>query len=491
MSRILYTNRQIRELERIASERFNIAPAALMQRAGEAALMALCKHFPRAQKIIVVCGAGNNAGDGYVLATLAAQQGLQVKVAYLTPPAELTGIAADAAQACQHAGVATVPFTVAEIDSADLIVDAILGTGLSRDVDGVWRKTIAEINQANIPVMALDVPSGMNVDTGCCMGIATQAQLTITFIGLKPGLLTGHGPAYCGKVICDDLTIPEAAFTEVQCVGETITATDIAKVLTPRRRDTYKSQCGHVLVIGGDYGMAGAVRMSAEAAARVGAGLVSVATHPEHMDIVNNGRPELMCREVAAKADLYGLLAKVDVVILGPGLGRSSWGRELFDAVMMSRLPMVIDADGLNLLAEKKQHRDHWILTPHAGEAARLLRYSAKRVQADRFAAIAELQHHYGGVSVLKGSGSLIRGLEDKTYLCRAGNPGMATGGMGDVLSGVIGGLLAQGLTPLDAARAGVWVHATAADQAVAKQGERGLLATDLMPYIRHLVNPS
>jgi NAD(P)H-hydrate epimerase len=244
-----------------------------------------------------------------------------------------------------------------------------------------------------------------------------------------------------------------------------------------------------VLVVGGNSGMTGAVRMASEAAARSGAGLVSVATRPEHALLVNVNQPELMCHGISQKSDLLPLLDKADVVALGPGLGQDDWARMLFDTVMQSNVPLILDADGLNLLAAQPRERANWVLTPHPGEAARLLNGSVQDVQNDRFYAAEQIRQRYGAICVLKGCGTLICSGEGDIHLCDAGNPGMASGGMGDILTGIIAALAGQSRNLATAAAAGVYVHARAADLA-ASEGERGLLATDLYAHIRRLINP-
>lgn len=266
----------------------------------------------------------------------------------------------------------------------------------------------------------------------------------------------------------------------------------VRRLLPKRRRDASKGDYGHVLVVGGDYGMGGAVRMAAEAAIRVGAGLVSVATRPEHTSIVSSCRPEIMCHKIETPLDLEHLISRASVLVMGPGLGKSEWSQALFNKLRNTSLPKILDADALNLLADSHQHNDQWILTPHPGEAARLLKCTVAEIQKDRLLAVKKLQAQYGGVIVLKGAGTLIQeGQEEVPLLCTAGNPGMASGGMGDILSGVIGGLLAQKLSLLDAAGVGVLIHSLAADKAVEQGGERGLLACDLLPYLRKLANPT
>lgn len=260
------------------------------------------------------------------------------------------------------------------------------------------------------------------------------------------------------------------------------------RALPARAKDAYKGDFGHVLVIGGNVGMGGAARLAAEAALRVGAGLVSVATRAAHVPAFIAARPEAMCHGVEEGADIAKLLARATVLLLGPGLGQDAWARNLYDQALASPLPKVVDADALNLLAQHPIHQDNWVLTPHAGEAARLLETSTHEIQADRFAAARALQQRYGGVVVLKGAGSIVQGAET-THICTAGNPGMASGGMGDVLGGVIAGLIAQNIPPDEAAQRGVLCHAMAGDLALAEGGERGLLASDLMLYLRKLMN--
>lgn len=264
---------------------------------------------------------------------------------------------------------------------------------------------------------------------------------------------------------------------------------DFAKYLKPRNKESSKGDFGHVLIVGGDYGFSGAVRMAGEAALRVGAGLVSVATRPEHALALNIARPELMCHAIATATELEPLLSKASTVVIGPGMGRSAWAQKLLYLVLKTeKNVVVVDADGLNLLAEKPSYKENWILTPHPGEAARLLKKSVQEIQADRASAVKELQNRFGGVCILKGAGTLVLGADGVPAICEAGNPGMATAGTGDILSGVIGGLLAQKIPLLDAAKFGVLIHAMAGDLA-ARQGERGMVATDLYPYLRQLVN--
>jgi NAD(P)H-hydrate epimerase len=262
----------------------------------------------------------------------------------------------------------------------------------------------------------------------------------------------------------------------------------VRSALSPRKRNAHKGDFGHVLVIGGAAGMPGAVRLCGEGALRCGAGLVSIATDPAHAAFLTANRPELMCVGVESAQDLQPLLERATTIALGPGLGSNDWSQLMFDAALQSGLPLVVDADALNLLAEKDERRDDWVLTPHPGEAARLLDTNSDAIQADRSGALASLRQKYGGTVVLKGSGTLVSSHDGPDWLCSAGNPGMASPGMGDVLTGIVAAMRAQGLPPERAAVVAVEIHARAGD-AAAEAGQRGLLASDLLQELRVWVN--
>lgn len=486
----LFRAAQVRELDRLAMATARISGYVLMERAANAAFSVLRARWPRARRVAVLCGAGNNAGDGYVLARLARQAGFEVTVLALADPQRLQGDARQAYADWRNAGGAVAPFQRDGLQSAHVVVDALLGTGLQRPLEGEWRAAVEALNAAAAPILAIDVPSGLSADTGAVLGAAVRASATVSFIGLKQGLLTGEGPEHCGELYFDDLQVPAQVFLSVHPSAARIGSEVLARLLPRRSRSCHKGQCGHVLVVGGDFGMAGAVRMAGEAAGRSGAGLVSIATRPEHGAALTAMRPELMCHGVRSARELSPLLQRAGVVAVGPGLGQSAWARGLLSAVLDSGLPLIVDADALNLLAREPLQRGNWILTPHPGEAARLLGSRTAAVQADRFAALDALVDAFAGTCVLKGAGSLMRSPGGCTYVCDAGNPGMASGGMGDVLTGVLAALVAQGLDLEDAARAGVYLHAAAADRA-ARAGERGLLALDLMPELQRLANPT
>lgn len=485
----IYQTAQIRECERLAQERFGIQGDALMQRAGKAAFDFLQRRWPQAQKIAVFCGAGNNGGDGYVLANVAHERGCEVTIWQLGDHGKMSAEAKGAMKVCQQNNIKMAAFNEqTHLEHPDLVVDAICGIGVHSALRDEIIAAIKKMQQSKAPIFSIDVPTGIDANTGEVLGDAVHATATITFIGLKLGLMTGHGVAYAGELIANDLQLPPELFSYVSPVAEKIHMSAYASYLKPRQRDWHKGLSGHILVVGGGPGMSGAPRMAAEAALRVGAGLVTIAAHPESVSAMNAECPELMCHGIASVSELNPLLAKADVIVLGPGLGRSEWAKLMFTRVMDTTLPLVIDADGLNWLAETTLYSDRWILTPHPGEAARLLATTAKDIQADRLSAIKAITKKYGGVCVLKGAGSLVSAPNELPALCDKGNPGMATAGMGDVLSGVIGGLLGQRIPAGDAAKLGVYLHAAAGDLA-AKDGERGMVAMDLMPYLRRLVN--
>lgn len=485
----LYRAQQVRELDRSAIEDQGIPGITLMERAGRACYELLIKTWPDAKSILIVCGSGNNGGDGYVVARLAKLAGLAVTVCHLAPVKKLHGDALQAYQLMIAKGIRPQEQLPRHFDVFDVVVDAILGTGLSDDVRADLRVVIETLNQAALPVLAVDIPSGLHADSGRVLGVAVKAAVTISFIGLKQGLFTADAPDYCGQIHFDSLEVPPQIYQGQSASAQLISYADLKKHLPQRQRNSNKGCYGHVLVVGGNHGMCGAVRMAAEASARVGAGLVSVATRPEHAAMVSALRPEIMSVGVDAGSSLGKMISRASVIAIGPGLQQDNWARSLFQQVLGSKLPLLLDADALNLLAEAPLKRDNWVLTPHPGEAARLLDCSVDEIQNDRFAAVLALHEKYGGVCVLKGAGSLICLSRGELRLSTAGNPGMASGGMGDVLSGVISGLMAQGLNNNLAACLGVCLHGLAGDRA-AVEGERGMLASDLMPHLRSLANP-
>jgi NAD(P)H-hydrate epimerase len=485
----IYSVAAVRAIDRTAIEDQGIPGYTLMTRAGAAAVSEARAKFPDAKRWQVVCGAGNNAGDGYVVARLAARAGIGVSVIALVDPGALKGDAAKAYADFAAEGGAVAAWAGQLDPEAELIFDGMLGSGLERDVEGEFALAVAAVNSHAAHVVALDIPAGIHGDTGKVMGFAVRAELTITFVGLKAGLFLGDGPEYSGTVAFADLGVPPQCRHACEAAFRRIDDDRMRRTLAPRRRTAHKGDFGHVLVVGGGPGMPGAVRLCGEAALRAGAGLVSVATHPEHASLVVASRPELMSHAIENAEQLGPLLEQADVVAFGPGLGKSGWAAEIYQRLAGDKHPAVWDADALNWLSRQPQAVEGRIITPHPGEAARLLDSDTAAVQADRSESLASLRERYGGVAVLKGSGTLVSSASGPAWLCTAGNPGMAAPGMGDVLTGVIAALLAQGLAPEDAAAVGVAAHAQAGDVA-AESGERGLMASDLLGQLRQVINP-
>ncbi len=491
LPREIYSCAQVRELDRLAIEGHGIASYALMTSAGAAALACLRAHWADARSVTIVCGAGNNAGDGYVLGRLAREAGLAVDVVGLIAGSELGGDARRAYDDFVAAGGDGSDYADSGEWRGDVIVDALLGTGLTRALGGSFAQAASAINSAQRPVLALDIPSGLDADTGHPLGDAVVADVTITFVGLKAGLFVGQGPEHCGVIEFAGLGVPDGVYAQLEAPFDRLGADHVAQALRPRRRTAHKGDHGRLLVVGGAPGMSGAIRLAAEAALRAGAGLVRVATHVDSAPVVTAGRPELMTHAVDGPDALNALIAESTALVVGPGLGQGDWAAALWRTALAADLPLVLDADGLNLLAAAPERRDRWLLTPHPGEAARLLGIDPAAVQHDRPGAAREIVARYGGVAVLKGTGTLVAGGHRSTIgVCDRGNPGMATAGMGDVLAGVLGGIVAQGADLRTAAEAGVYVHAAAGD-AAADAGERGLVAGDLMAHVRALVNPA
>ena len=485
----LYTAEQVRELDRLAIEEAAIPGYTLMRRAGEACWQRLQTCWPGARSVVVVCGTGNNGGDGFVVARLARTAGLQVRLLQLGDEERIKGDAKTARTDFVEAGGTIAAFAADALAGADVIIDALLGTGLQQALEGAWHDAVVAINAAGIPVLAVDIPTGLDADSGAVLGVAVHAVETVTFIGRKRGLYTGQGKDFTGTVSFTDLDVPASVYAQCATGCRLVDQPVLGQLAAQRPRAAHKGDFGHVLVLGGGPGMAGAARLAGEAALRSGAGLVSLATHVEHAAVIAAACPELIAHAVATPLELIDLMQGATVIVAGPGLGQSAWAQGLLSAVLESKLPRVLDADALNLLAQEPVPCDNCVLTPHPGEAGRLLAQTTREIEADRFAAITALQKHYGGSIVLKGAGTLVNSGVRCVSVCANGNPGMATAGMGDVLSGVIGGLIAQGLAVAEAAVAGVCVHATAGDRA-ARQGERGMMAGDVIAEIRSVMNP-
>ncbi|MEJ2087255.1 MAG: NAD(P)H-hydrate dehydratase [Gammaproteobacteria bacterium] len=490
----LHTAQGCRELDRLAIEG-GIEGFELMQRAGRAVFEAMLQAYPRLTRLSIACGKGNNAGDGYVVARLALEQGLGVELIQVGEPGTLSGDAARARDAALAHGATITPTDDGEVRfSGDVIVDALLGTGIKGAPRDPYATLIAAINTSSLPVVAVDIPSGVLADNGAVPGPAVRADLTVTFIGRKIGLHTGAGAVLAGQVTYAGLGVGGDVLRQVDGIDWlTFDGVLTRHPLPKRQRGAYKQALGHLVVVGGDESMGGAPLMAAETALRAGVGMVTVVTRGTHRNAILSRRPEVMVLDAGDTQLRDEVFGKADAVVVGPGLGRRDWGASLLDAALALEKPMVLDADGLfHLAASGQRPAAPTIITPHAGEAGTLLGIGSSEVEGDRIAAASRLAERVGGVAVLKGPGSVVAsaiGTETRCLgVCAHGNPGMATAGMGDVLSGALGGLLGQGLPVEPAALLGVCLHSLAADRAVRRTGQMSLLATDIVPEMMDIL---
>lgn len=477
----LYCTDTLRAIDRQAQQLPGVDAHVLMQRAAHAAWQAARRRWPDARHITVLCGPGNNGGDGWILAGLASADGCAVRI-HAAPPHDRASAAARRARAECSLPVAPLDTLDAAVQGQlpDLVVDALFGIGLTRPLQGDVAHAVERVNRAAVPVLSLDVPSGVDADSGHVAGPAIRAAATISFLAGKRGLHTGAALDHVGEVEYHRLGVP------VQDLPGAEAGLWLPALLRfgRRDRDSHKGSHGHVLAIGGDHGMAGAIGLCAMAALRTGAGKVSVLSRAAHAALLTGLQPELMVHDDQA----LSLLEDADVVVVGPGLGTGSWGRGLLQHALACGKPLVLDADALNLLQQSHRLPAGTVLTPHPGEAARLLGCATASVQANRFAAAASLVARHGATVVLKGAGTVIASPGRTDAVIAAGNPGMASGGMGDLLAGVIAALLAQGHDGFGGAAMGALLHGCAGD-AAALQGERGMLASDLLAPLRQLAN--
>jgi NAD(P)H-hydrate epimerase len=489
---------QSQRLDEVASKELGIPSLILMENAGRGAVHALLEHFPNARRVVVVCGRGNNAGDGFVVARRLFTLGIPVRVVSLHAGSELKGDADVQARAFTALGGALVRDTSedtallqAELERAELVVDAIFGTGLTRPLAGRFLRAVERINQAQRPVVALDVPSGLDADTGRVLGAAVRAQLTITFATHKLGLLTQLGQHHAGKVVLADIGVPcqpllRAAATDTPAV--LVETQDIETLMGRLGRPAHKGEAGRVVIFAGAAGTVGAARLVAHGAHRVGAGLVTIASFAECIAGLENAVWETMTRSLQPRDEgqsVMRALALADAVVIGPGFGLTDDAREVCERVVIEcDRPVVVDADALNHfgndLGRLRNAKGPRLLTPHPKEAARLLGCSPADVEADRYAAAQQLAQRSGALVLLKGAHSLIQAPEGPCHVNPTGNSALAIGGSGDVLSGILGGLAAR-LPLLEAALAGAWLHGRAAEHGTARRGtERGGLAREI-----------
>ncbi|QBY04652.1 NAD(P)H-hydrate dehydratase [Thalassotalea sp. HSM 43] len=481
-----YRAETIRQQEAIVAREQGVSMWSLMQTAGVSGFHLLQQLWPKANTILVVCGSGNNAGDGFVLATAALKQGLRV---YLHSLQAIENYHDDAALACQQflkAGGSICKINDVDFQRVDVVVDALLGTGIKGQVRQNYRDLMGLINKLAQPVLSLDLPSGLNGETGQPQGDCVQADATVTFIAVKQGLLTGRGIEFCGDIYLADLGLAKA-FNAMVAADAQLLAPPYVPELESRAWSAHKGNSGTVLVAGGNQGFSGAVRLAAEAALRSGAGLVAVDCHSTMQNVVSSQRPEFVMADATA-SDCHNqrLLNKVDSICLGPGLGLDQFAKARLPLMAMDKV-LVVDADALTLLAHQPMTRKNWVLTPHPKEAATLLGCSVAKVQQDRFAAVKAIANKYQAICVLKGAGTLISDGQ-QVFINMSGNPGMAVAGMGDVLAGIIAALGLQSQSLFKAVLTAVYIHGRAADIA-ALDGRKGMLPSDLFVYIRQLVN--
>jgi NAD(P)H-hydrate epimerase len=496
----LYSAEQIKQIEQRYSDSLN-GTYPLMERAGASVFHHLLQKWPETKHILVVTGKGNNAGDGFIVARLATERRLKVTLCYLEKPSELTGDALRAYQKISHRSVKTVDYDRVDYANYDLVVDAMLGTGIKGKLREPYLSFIQKVNASPIPVLSVDLPTGLEADTGFVHSDAIHANMTVTMVGQKKGIYTGDSANYRGAVELSELDIPSALFEQGHCRLYSQNWDSIKRKLKPREGASHKGLFGHSVIIGGQNGMGGASLLAATAAARSGCGLTSALVGEQAAQSLNQFTPEVMASGLSEESfsrQLSALKSSRLAFVIGPGLGQTDWSRSVIAEVSNNenvRMNLQVwDADALNFLAkfDDKDKRDNQrIITPHPGEAARLLNTDTLTISKDRYGAAQQLAKIYGGICVLKGSGTIISDEMGVQAVCPVGNPGMSSGGMGDVLAGLIGGLLAQGFEPMDAATIGVCVHGEAADRAAGpKRHYRGMLASDLFDYFPPLLNP-
>lgn len=471
----------------------------LMENAGQALAAAAMRLASEHGCFVVLCGSGNNGGDGLVAARALAGRGRRVLVELVGEASRLTGAAEQNLRALVATGVVPAPAgSTAGVGRGDVIIDALLGTGLTRAPEGQYAEAIERLGRwraAGARVLSADLPSGLHADLGVPLDPCVTADATVSFGLLKVGQVLEPGASRCGTLEVVDLGIPAVAVEAARSPAVWFMEEADARDRLPRRGvQTHKGSFGHVLVVAGSRGKSGAAGLAGLAALRAGAGLVTVATRPEVLDAVLQCGPELMGRDLSGAgplgpADVPALLEAAEgksAVVLGPGIPRGDETGALIERLVTELArPLVLDADGLNALAGRpevlRSALGPVLLTPHPGELARLAGCSTQEIQADRLAAARNLAERTGAVVVLKGARTVVADPDGVAYVNPTGNPGMATGGTGDVLAGVCGALLAQGLSTTDAALVGVYAHGLAADLMVARTGALGLIASDLL----------
>ena len=484
---------EMRNIDRRTTERFGVPSIVLMENAASAVVDAIFERYPESDRVALLCGTGANGGDGFAAARHLENRGVVPVVIIVGDRDAIRGDARTNLTICEQLGIPIydlrtaddVETALAHAADADLLVDALFGTGLNRAPSGLHADVIRAIAELRIPVLAVDLPSGANASSHEPFEPCVQAEVTVTFAAPKVCHVFEPAALYCGEVIVADISIPEIAIEDELVTLALITPKDVQPLVEPRMAATHKGTYGHVGVIAGSPGRSGAAVMCARGAIRTGAGLVTVMTDAETAKLVHAGTIETMTFSGA----LEEFVQNKSALLVGPGLRDDDEAyaqtRELVDAI---ELPLLLDASGLNAYAsragELNPHRRARVLTPHPGELARLLDRDTQSINANRIEAVREAARVSQCVVVLKGHQTLVGEPDGHVYVNPTGNPGMATGGMGDVLSGIIAALLARGADPLDAACAGVYLHGLAGDILAEEFGDTGLLATELADRI-------
>ena len=499
----LYTASETRKIDNLAIKEKGISGYSLMQMAAEFTLDVILREFSPVEELIIFCSKGKNSGDGFLLGSFAKEFGLEVTIVMSNTSNVIKGVSRKAFEEMKDAKVkiiSTKSIEKLKVSNKAVIVDALIGTGLKGNLRKNIKESILALNKLGVklPVLSLDIPSGVNPDTGDADDIAVYADITATFVAQKRGCFTSVGKKFSGEIIYSDLEIPKNLFSKITSTSYVVDYEDSISKVVYREQDAHKGHFGNVLIVGGDRGLGGAGLLSSRAAVYSGAGLTSLVTRPEHVSASLVSCPEVMVKGVDSGQDIEEHLVKPDVIAIGPGLGQSAWSEQMIQRVFWEAekrdVSVIMDADALNLLTKLKLSSNlpkRLILTPHPGEASRLLNTSVAVIESNRFSAAAKIQKKFNATVVLKGSGTVIchkSGGTQKWGICDSGNPGMATGGMGDVLTGIIAGLLAQGLTLKEAAEAGVDLHAKAADQASLEFGEAGLTSSDVINELKYLL---
>ncbi|RJP84095.1 MAG: NAD(P)H-hydrate dehydratase [Desulfobacteraceae bacterium] len=502
----LVTAEEMREMDRQTIETFGLPGRVLMENAGRGAVRVLMAHFPdiSGKKVGVIAGRGNNGGDGFVIARHLAQAGIHVTVYLLSDSNRLGGDAADNFRllAPLDIPVREIPDDIAlnefkpEMAVQDIWVDAIFGTGLNADITGVFKSAIDFLNALDRPVLAVDIPSGLNADSGHICGVCLSAVATATFAFPKIGHVQSPGASYTGNLHIIDIGIPPHIVDTVDPLQHLLTKAAAAKIMIPRSVDAHKGQTGHVLVVAGSKGKTGAAALSGLAALRSGAGLVTLGIPKSSLPVVAALGMEVMTAPLAetdtgalsddAWADVMSLLKDKKCLAIGPGMGTGLQTRRLVSRLIMeSPVPVVVDADGLNTIADNPEILrgccSEIVLTPHPGEMARLMGQPASHIQQNRIPCAREFAVKYNVHVVLKGARTLIAHPDGHVIVNLTGNPGMASAGMGDVLTGVVAGFIAQGYPPGTAAQLAVYLHGLAGDNLAAAKGPFGFIASDVM----------